>query len=103
MLLRLNHENLIKVYSCKHLKDGSIIFDLEYCEFSSLAEIIDIRNIDMGYVNNLISGVLKGLSYLHGRGFVHGDIKPSNILIARYKDSLVFKLRDLDTIKPNCS
>lgn len=31
------------------------------------------------------------------------DLKPSNILVARDKDSLVFKLGDLDTIKPNPS
>jgi len=84
-LLQLHHENLLKVYSSENLRDGSYTFNLEYCEFRSLAEIINSRNVDVQFVNDLIFGVLKGLIYLHESGFVNGDIKPSNILLVRKK------------------
>lgn len=102
-LLNFDHRNLVKVLNYQISEGEFFRFDLEYCEFKSLREILDMRKVDIEFVNSLIEDVLNGLLYLHGKGFVHGDIKLSNILLGRDGEALVFKLGDLDTIRPNPS
>ncbi|XP_060598538.1 serine/threonine-protein kinase/endoribonuclease ire-1-like [Ruditapes philippinarum] len=48
----------------------------------------------------IISQILFGLQYLHSRQIVHGNLKPSNILLQqRSDDELLFKLSDFGLLK----
>jgi serine/threonine protein kinase len=33
-------------------------------------------------VKHLMRGILEGIKYIHSRGWIHGDVKPSNILVS---------------------
>jgi serine/threonine protein kinase len=43
--------------------------------------------------------VLDALAYAHKLGFVHGDVKPRNILVAKYENHLRVKLADFGLAK----
>ena len=51
----------------------------EYAE-EVLAEIIPERPLTPSEAQEMLGPILDALSYLHGKGFVHGRLKPSNIL-----------------------
>ena len=98
-MLTFSHRNLMKVISFQWT-DELCMLELEFCEFYSLREILEKRDVDSEFVNLMIKDLLSGLAYLHSRGFVHGDLKLSNVLLAKERDQLVVKLGDLDTARP---
>lgn len=53
----------------------------DYAE-DSLAQMIEERALDEDEVRAVLDPVLDALAYLHGNGWVHGRVKPSNILIS---------------------
>jgi len=74
----LNHRYIIKFIE----KIDKYKFLMEYASKGNLQDIINSdfdRKLRIKYSLNF----LKGLTYLHDLGYVHNDIKPSNILINR--------------------
>ena len=55
----------------------------EYVAGPSLAEAVDCRGpLPVDKVLRLAAGLTEGLTAIHAAGVVHGDLKPSNILLA---------------------
>ncbi len=52
---------------------------MEYCE-ESLARVIRERTLTSDEARTMLGPSLDALKYLHGRGIVHGQIKPAHIL-----------------------
>jgi len=79
---QLTHPNLIPIYEigrCQ-LDDAQLLYlVMEYAE-EDLSQILPQRALAPAEVNDLLPPLLDALSYLHGKGFVHSRIKPSNIL-----------------------
>jgi len=55
---------------------------MEYAE-EDLSQILPQRPLSTAEATELLSPTLDALSYLHGKGFVHAALKPSNIQAAR--------------------
>ncbi len=73
----LEHENIIRIYSFNILPVPYI--EMEYAP-SSLAAIP--LPLPEEKAVRMIMGIARGIAYAHGKGIVHLDIKPDNILIA---------------------
>jgi hypothetical protein len=96
-LSSLNHVCVVRMlgYVLPDEKNRAEIH-LEHASGGSLEHILrDIRqdcrpsfwtNTTIGIV---LSGVVLGLRYIHGKGFVHQDLKPSNILISGQHRALI--------------
>lgn len=79
------HSSLENRYIIRFIEQsGAFQFLMEYASHDNLGKVIEEGNkggCDEKEWLKLSLQFLKGLDYLHGKGWVHNDIKPSNILI----------------------
>lgn len=85
---RLNHTNLVKVHYADVVDHGSVklaAITMDYHPKGSLLSNLGNGNIiEMPRVIRYGLDMLRGLGYLHELGMIHGDIKPSNVLIGEH-------------------
>jgi TonB family protein len=78
----LTHPNLLTIFDagrCR-LEDVPFVYAvMEYAE-ENLGEILPQRALTAEEVRDILDPALDVLVYLHGKGLVHGHLKPSNIL-----------------------
>lgn len=75
------HQNIAHVYDYVE-KPGQAFILMEYIEGKDLSAIIDkTESIDPEIAAAILLEVAKGLAYIHERGLIHRDVKPSNIRI----------------------
>lgn len=82
---KLSHPNLIKMYEAGRSQiegDPFLYVVMEYAD-EDLSQILPQRALTSAEIFDLLPPLLNALSYLHGKGFVHGRIKPSNVLAVR--------------------
>ncbi|MFI5106145.1 MAG: serine/threonine protein kinase, partial [Terriglobales bacterium] len=79
---QLSHPNLLRLHRSGRCRiDGNDLLYLvmEYAE-EDLSQILPQRALTMEETRDMLGPVLDALQYLHGKGFIHGDLKPANIL-----------------------
>lgn len=77
LLASLQHPNVITIYDIDRQR-GWLVMELMQ---GTLAERLAGRQMDLRALKTTLAHCLRALHYLHGRGIVHGDIKPSNMMI----------------------
>ena len=79
---KLSHPHLLRLFQwgrCR-LHDTDLLFAVtEYAE-ESLAQILPFRPLTPEEARDMLQSVLDGLAYIHAKGFVHGHIKPTNVM-----------------------
>jgi hypothetical protein len=78
-----SHPNIVPVHAVEE-HEGVLAFAMGFVEGESLAERVKRQGaLDSRTVARLLTDVAYALAYAHGRGVVHRDIKPDNIMIER--------------------
>src|SRR5687768_3562959 len=78
-----SHPNIVPVHAVEE-RDGLLAFAMGYVEGESVAERVRRAGpLDVRSVVRLLQDVGYALAYAHGRGVVHRDIKPDNIMLER--------------------
>eukprot|EP00756_Hemistasia_phaeocysticola_P033730 Hpha_TRINITY_DN16480_c3_g3::TRINITY_DN16480_c3_g3_i1::g.163729::m.163729 len=96
MLRELRHQNIVAYFGFCEEGDSMRIW-MEYVSGAPLSSVIQtFRVMHPRNVQHAVTQVLLGMAYIHGKGIVHQDIKPANILVRlRGGDSpLEIKLAD---------
>jgi TonB family protein len=81
---RLSHPNILRLHefgTC-HLGDTALLFVVMDYADEALSQILPERPLAPTEVLAMLPPVLEALQFLHRHGFVHGRIRPSNILAA---------------------
>jgi serine/threonine-protein kinase len=78
-----SHPNIVPVHAVED-RDGVLAFAMGYVEGESIAERVRRAGpLDVRSVVRLMQDIGYALAYAHGRGVVHRDIKPDNIMLER--------------------
>jgi len=78
----LSHPHLISIYEMGRfeLRGTPIVYLAMECAEENLAQILPERALTPAETREMLASVLDALAYLHRKGFVHGHIKPANIM-----------------------
>lgn len=112
----LNHPHVVRVRGAGY-SQGLFFLTLEYCEGGSVAQLIENRGgkLPLDEAIEITFQCLEGLEYAHkaeipyvklaaggfgpGRGLVHRDIKPGNLLLSGAGSSRIAKVGDYGLAK----
>ena len=79
----LAHPNLVRIFDTGRCAVEGVKLHYVTMEFAGevLSEIVAERRLLADETRQMIGPILEALSYLHNAGFVHGRLKPSNVVV----------------------
>ncbi|XP_019112449.2 inhibitor of nuclear factor kappa-B kinase subunit epsilon isoform X1 [Larimichthys crocea] len=99
MLRKLNHSNIVKLFTVEELPSKQKVLVMEYCSGGSLLGLLEEPENAFGLPETefltVLQCVVQGMNHLRENGVVHRDIKPGNIMRQVGEDGKsVYKLTD---------
>jgi TonB family protein len=82
MAAQLSHPHLIPLYEMGRgeLGGAPLVYAVMECAEENLAQVLPSRALTSAEARDMLVSVVDALAYLHRKGFVHGHIKPANIM-----------------------
>src|SRR6478752_8728831 len=84
-LAALAHPNIVQARDFGQLRDGSPFLAMELVSGVSLHELVHTR-LTFPLIWTIVDQILSALAHAHARGIIHGDLKPSNVLVEAIDD-----------------
>jgi len=84
-LAALNHPNIVRAHDFGQLRDGSPFLAMELVTGASLHDLTHAR-LGFPVIWSVVDQILAALAHAHARGVIHGDLKPSNVLVEPHGD-----------------
>ncbi|MCB1228095.1 MAG: serine/threonine protein kinase, partial [Verrucomicrobiales bacterium] len=80
-LAKLKHQSVVVIHSFGRIRSNHCYLVMEMIEGQNLAELMRPKLMELPQVLTIITQVCDALTYAHGEGYVHRDVKPANVLI----------------------
>ena len=77
----LHHRNIVSLHGHGHYSAGEHALVYEFCVEGSLGSAIRDRRLTPSMGLEILKGAASALACAHARGYLHGDLKPGNILL----------------------
>jgi len=78
----LNHPNIVTIYEVSQI-EGVYFIAMQFLGGRTVGQILEAEGpLPVSRVQAIIEQVASALDYAHARGFIHRDVKPSNIIVA---------------------
>lgn len=92
----LDHDHLVKAHDVVRLRgaaDGGLGLVMDYAAGGSLGQLVSCRGaLSVGETVTVLTPIAQVLGYLHGKGFMHSDVSPGNILFSAHGKPLLADL-----------
>jgi serine/threonine-protein kinase len=98
----LEHPGIVPVYGLGHYSDGRPFYAMRLVRGDSLKEAIERfhadqtlkndpgrRSLELQKLLRRFLDVCNAIDYAHGRGVLHRDIKPGNVIVGKHGETLV--------------
>ena len=96
ILSALEHDHLVKVHGIVRLLGaaaGALGIVMDYAAGGSLGQLVSCRGaLSVGETVTVLTPIAQVLAYLHGKGFMHSDVSPGNILFSAHGKPLLADL-----------
>jgi eukaryotic-like serine/threonine-protein kinase len=94
------HDNVVRVqYACQNADIISLI--MPNYQNGSLADRIQDRPLQLSEAQRIAQAVLAGLAHIHLTGYIHFDVKPSNVLFSDIGRPMVADFGQSRAISPS--
>ncbi len=80
-MAKLNHPHIISVHDFGQTAEGHLFFAMEFVEGANLHDIIHGGELTPEQTLSIAAQICTALAYAHGKGVVHRDMKPANVMI----------------------
>ncbi|MBA3502919.1 MAG: serine/threonine protein kinase, partial [Deltaproteobacteria bacterium] len=88
---RLQHPAIVPIYEAGTWPDGTAFYTMRLVPGETLAEALERRPTLAARLELLphVIAVTEALAYAHSRGVIHRDLKPQNVLIGEFGETVV--------------
>jgi serine/threonine protein kinase len=98
---KLSHPHIARLYDFGEM-DGVLYYAEEYCGGGSLADYVAQKGaVPLGQTIEIGQQMSGALKCAHTAGFIHGGLKPSNIMLTASDGPLFAKLIDFGLVQPS--
>jgi len=96
---QLSHPHLVRIFETGRCQfDGTpYLYVVMECADDDLSQVLPERPLTSAEVGEMLPPLLDALAYLHAKGFVHGRVKPSNVMAV--EDQLKLTSDDIASAK----
>jgi serine/threonine protein kinase len=80
----LHHRNICTIHDFDSTDDGDRFIVMAYCDGQTLKRLLEAGALTARQAVTFAVQIADALAYLHGRGVVHGDVKPANVMVTAH-------------------
>jgi len=98
---QLSHPNMVEIYDYGRASDGSLYYAMELLEGETIGKLVLQEGpLPVARAIHLLRQACAGLAEAHGKGMVHRDVSPTNLMVCHYGGEYDFlKILDFGLVK----